>query len=199
MLDPIGGFRRIQDFFISYIETSFRIADPSVADSRRNLLNSSGEFAAEPYIEPVLRYESSDKTLEALAEMDSGPLNSLSSKGRKAFVELALSGLFDSKPGDEVWPRRSVHAPYSHQTQMLERGIRPGCPGIVTSGTGSGKTESFMLPILAALSNEAVNWAKPCDGYLQNRWWNGEKTNWISRREGERRPAAVRALSLIHI
>ncbi|ELQ6222667.1 DEAD/DEAH box helicase [Cronobacter turicensis] len=196
MLDPIGGFRRIQDFFISYIETSFRIADPSVADSRRNLLNSSGEFAAEPYIEPVLRYESSDKTLEALAEMDGGPLNSLSPKGRKAFVELALSGLFDSKPGDEVWPRRSVHAPYRHQTQMLERGIRPGCPGIVTSGTGSGKTESFMLPILAALSNEAVNWAAPCDGYLQNRWWSGEKTNWVSRREGERRPAAVRAMVL---
>ncbi len=196
MLDPIGGFRRIQDFFISYIETNFRIADPSVAASRRNLLNSSGEFAAEPYIEPVLRYESSDKTLEALAEMDGGPLDSLSSKGRKAFVELALSGLFDSKPGDEVWPRRSVHAPYSHQTQMLEHGIRPGRPGIVTSGTGSGKTESFMLPILAALSNEAVSWAAPCDGYLQNRWWNGEKTNWVPRREGEKRQAAVRALVL---
>lgn len=37
MLDPIGGFRRIQDFFISYIETNFRIADPFVTDSRRNL------------------------------------------------------------------------------------------------------------------------------------------------------------------
>ncbi|HCR2994140.1 TPA: DEAD/DEAH box helicase [Serratia marcescens] len=196
MLDPIGGFRRIQDFFISYIETNFRIADPFVAASRRNLLNSSGEFAAEPYIEPVLRYESSDKTLEALAEMDGGPLNRLSHKGRKAFAELALSGLFDSIPGDEVWPRRSVHAPYSHQIQMLERGISPGCPGIVTSGTGSGKTESFMLPILAALSNEAVSWAAPCDGYLQNRWWNDAEKNWTSRREGEKRPAAVRALVL---
>ncbi len=196
MLDPIGGFRRIQDFFVSYIETNFRIADPSVATARRELLNRSGEFAAEPYIEPVLRYESSDKTLEALAEMDGGPLNSLSPEGRKAFVELALSGLFDSKPGDAAWPRRSVHAPYSHQTQMLERGIRPGCPGIVTSGTGSGKTESFMLPILAALSNEAVRWTRPGDGYLQNRWWNGAETNWVSRREGEKRPAAVRALVL---
>lgn len=100
MLDPIGGFRRIQDFFVSYIETNFRIADPSVATARRELLNSSGEFAAEPYIEPVLRYESSNKTLEDLADMDGGPLNSLSPEGRKAFVELALSGLFDSKPGD---------------------------------------------------------------------------------------------------
>ncbi|MBJ8896373.1 DEAD/DEAH box helicase [Citrobacter braakii] len=196
MLDPIGGFRRIQDFFISYTETNFRIADPSVAASRRNLLNSSGEFAAEPYIEPVLRYESSDKTLEDLADMDGGPLNSLSPEGRKAFVELALSGLFDSKPGDAAWPRRSVHAPYSHQTQMLERGIRSGCPGIVTSGTGSGKTESFMLPILAALSNEAVRWTAPGSGYLQNRWWSDAETNWVSRRDGEKRPAAVRALVL---
>ncbi|HBQ3017508.1 DEAD/DEAH box helicase [Klebsiella quasipneumoniae] len=196
MLDPIGGFRRIQDFFVSYIETNFRIADPSVATARRELLNSSGEFAAEPYIEPVLRYESSNKTLEDLADMDGGPLNSLSPEGRKAFVELALSGLFDSKPGDAAWPRQSVHAPYSHQTQMLERGIRPGCPSIVTSGTGSGKTESFMLPILAALSNEAVRWARPGGGYLQNRWWNSSETNWVSRREGEERPAAVRALVL---
>lgn len=196
MLDPIGGFRRIQDFFISYIETNFRIADPSVAISRRNLLNSSGEFAAEPYIEPVLRYESSGKMLEDLVDIDGGPLNSLSPEGRKAFVELALSGLFDSRPGDANWPRRSVHAPYSHQTQMLERGLRPGCPGIVTSGTGSGKTESFMLPILAALSNEAVNWNRPDSSYLQNRWWLDAEKNWVSRREGEKRPAAVRALVL---
>ncbi|HHC4785182.1 TPA: DEAD/DEAH box helicase [Escherichia albertii] len=196
MLDPIGGFRRIQDFFISYIETNFRIADPSVATARRELLDSSGEFAAEPYIEPVLRYESSNKTLEDLSDMADGPLNSLSPEGRKAFVELALSGLFDSKSGDAAWPRRSVHAPYSHQIQMLERGIRPGCPGIVTSGTGSGKTESFMLPVLAALSNEAVRWTQPDGGYLQNRWWNSAETNWVSRREGEKRPAAVRALVL---
>lgn len=196
MLDPIGGFRRIQDFFISYIETNFRIADPFVTEARHKLLNSTGEFAAAPYIEPVLRYESSDKTLEELADMNNGPLKSLSPKGRKAFVELALSGLFDSKPGDEVWPRRSVHAPYNHQTQMLERGICPGRPGIVTSGTGSGKTESFMLPILAAISNEAVNWVPPSDGYLQYQWWNGEKTDWVSRRKGEKRPAAVRAIIL---
>lgn len=116
MLDLIGGFRRIQDFFISYIETNFRIADPSAAISKRNLLNSSGEFTTEPYIEPVLRYRSSGKIFEDLVGIGGGPLDSLFPKGRKTFVELALSGLFDSKLGGEVWPRRSVHAPYSHQT-----------------------------------------------------------------------------------
>lgn len=196
MLDPIGGFRRIQDFFISYIETNFRIADPSIATARRKLLNSNGEFAATPYIEPVLRYESSPQTLEELADDPNGSLKELTPEGRKAFVDLVLSGLFDSKPGDEIWLRRSVHSPYIHQVKMLERGIQSGTPGIVTSGTGSGKTESFMLPILASLANEAVRWAAPKGGYLQNQWWSDSSANWVPSRNGEKRSAAVRALVL---
>ncbi|WP_265184835.1 DEAD/DEAH box helicase, partial [Salmonella enterica] len=66
----------------------------------------------------------------------------------------------------------------------------------MTSGTGSGKTESFMLPILAALSNEAIGWPAPRDSYLQNRWWHNAEANWASRRKGEKRPAAIRALVL---
>lgn len=37
MLDPIGGFGRIRDFFISYVETSFRISDSDVSKARRLL------------------------------------------------------------------------------------------------------------------------------------------------------------------
>ncbi len=153
MLDPIGSFYRIRDFFISYVETSFRISDPLASEARRALLKTSGILATAPFIEPVLRYESSDKNLEDLIEEADGVLKPLSLKGRKAFVELALSGLFDGSSDDGPLLRKSQYAPYRHQVSMLERGIRPGRPGIVTSGTGSGKTESFMLPILAALSN----------------------------------------------
>ncbi len=77
---------------------------------------------------------------------------------------------------------------------MLLRGVRPGHPGIVTSGTGSGKTESFMLPVLAAIANEAVTWAPPGSGYLKGRWW--ENGNFKPQREHENRPAALRALIL---
>jgi len=67
---------------------------------------------------------------------------------RQAFVELALSGLFPGGIGDgPSLKRRSLFKPYAHQLDMLARGIAPGKPGIVTSGTGSGKTEAFMLPI----------------------------------------------------
>lgn len=196
MLDPIGGFRRIHDFFISYVETSFRISNPSAAEARRKLLQMSGVLATDPFIEPVLRYESSDKYLEELVEEKDGPLQPLSMEGRKAFVELALSGLFDGKPSNGPLSRKSAYAPYRHQISMLERGIRAGHPGIVTSGTGSGKTESFMLPVLAALANEAVAWPAPNANYLQEQWWQVPRSKWSPRRTGEKRPSAVRALVL---
>lgn len=198
MLDPIGGFARMRDFFVSYIETSFRIADPVTSDERRRLLLKPDVLATEPLIEPVLRYRTSERLLEKLVGTD--VLSPLSKEAQTAFVELALSGLFDGKVSRGPLRRESLYAPYTHQIKMLERGIRPGQPSIVTSGTGSGKTESFMLPILASLAQEAVSWPAPDDDYLTNTWWRVGKSFKASKthRSGESslRPAAVRALIL---
>jgi ribosomal protein L37AE/L43A len=196
MLDPIGGFDRIQDFFTSYVETSFRISNPAVAAARGALLGEDNVFATQPFIEPVPRYQPSAHRLEDLIDWPDGPLGPLSREARIAFVELALSGLFDGEPNDGDVRRRSTYEPYRHQIDMLARGIRPGQPGIVTSGTGSGKTESFMLPILAAIAKEAVGWAAPGGEYLADTWWNGTRTRWTPQRSGENRPAAIRALVL---
>ena len=196
MLDPIGGFSRIKDFFISYVETNFRISDPTVAAARRDLLEAPGTFTTDPFLEPVLRYTSSDTTIEELAMLENGPLEPLSPEGRRAFAELALSGLFDGRSVDGEIRRRSEYPPYQHQVQTLIRGIRPGKPAIVTSGTGSGKTESFMLPMLAAISDEAVKWPQPDGNYLVDQWWKKNETDWRAMRTGEKRPAAVRALVL---
>ncbi|KQR76945.1 helicase [Burkholderia sp. Leaf177] len=196
MLDPIGGFARIKNFFISYVETNFRISDADAADHRRTLLETVNVLATEPYLEPVLRYESHEEKLEEMAARADGPLAPLSGEGRCAFAELALSGLFEGEDQDGPIRRRSNYAPYRHQVEMLARGLQSGRPGIVTSGTGSGKTESFMLPVLAALANEAVNWKAPHDKYLQDDWWKKPGSKWSGRRAGETRPAAIRALVL---
>ena len=48
--------------------------------------------------------------------------------------------------------------PYEHQAEALERTTRYDAAGsgvVVTTGTGSGKTESFLLPVLARLADEA--------------------------------------------
>src|ERR1039457_6211181 len=57
MIDPIGAFTRIRDFYISYLETAFSIRNPSVSLDRRRLLEANDSLCAEPIIEPLTRYE----------------------------------------------------------------------------------------------------------------------------------------------
>ena len=50
----------------------------------------------------------------------------------------------------------------AHQAEAVLRSFRPGAADgrnvIVTSGTGSGKTESFLLPVLLRLVEESASW-----------------------------------------
>ncbi len=171
MQDPIGGFERIRDFYITYTETAFRIRDPGVTKERRDRLESPESLCTEPLLEPIPRY-ASDYRIESLAAdvAEDDRLPGLSPQERRAFVDLALSGLLDADVTKEG-KRVSAFQIYEHQAMMLKRGVQEGLPGIVTSGTGSGKTESFLLPIFAQITKEAMNWPAPKIGYLERRWW----------------------------
>jgi DEAD/DEAH box helicase domain-containing protein len=198
MYDPIGSFERMRDFFVAYLDTAFKIRSPQVADARRQLLATAGKMCAEVMIEPVLRYRSAAQRLEDLVDTGAA-LKEFSHEARVAFVELAGSGLFGGEAVEgRAWRRRPLFAPYEHQARMLERGVRPGHPGVVTSGTGSGKTESFLLPILAQISQEAVNWPAPSGALGEDGWWQTDSGDFRPARgaESRERPKAVRALIL---
>src|SRR5580704_11030482 len=171
MIDPIGAFYRIRDLYISYLETAFRIGDAAVSRERRALLETPGELCTEPIIELLPRYERVAFLLHEFATggEEDHRLPGLSKRQRAAFVELALSGLFDSEIAEGK--RRATYKIYTHQADMMRRGISPGSPGIVTSGTGSGKTEAFLLPVFAMLTKEALNWSHPDSEFLGLRWW----------------------------
>ncbi len=179
MQDPIGAFERIRELYLSYLDTAFRLGDESVAEERRLLLRSPGKLCTEPLVEPIPRYEAAAVGFEEmLAESGAAAvLGTMSDAARRSFVELALAGLFPSRArtaDDGEWPLTRVprFKPYSHQVDMLRRGLRPTTPGVVTSGTGSGKTESFLLPLLARITAEAVTWPEPDPAFLGRRWWH---------------------------
>ncbi|WP_446892536.1 DEAD/DEAH box helicase [Acinetobacter sp. NS4_7] len=199
MLDPIGGYLNIKNLLISQIETTQRMRDSKLQALRKSLLIDTDTLSNSPILEPVPRYKTAEYSLEDLLTVEPNPLADFTIQERSLFINLTLSGLFDGKPIDnnKYLTRRSIYKPYLHQMQMLEKGVKPGLPGVVTSGTGSGKTESFMLPILATISKEALKWPKPLKSLAGNKWFENSNTFHLQRDfEHPARPKAVRALIL---
>jgi DEAD/DEAH box helicase domain-containing protein len=201
--NPIVQFEKIRDFYITYIETAFRIRAESIQKLRRELLETPGVLATNPYLEPIPKYESSRVRIDQITDPDTGDqvLPEYSAVEREAFVRLAASGLVPAKHTAGELPKCDFDL-YSHQLEMLKRGAIAGAPGIVTSGTGSGKTESFLLPIFAALAKEALTWPAAA-GAPPPKWWSDDEVShpvsaFKLRRaeEAVARPKAVRALIL---
>lgn len=182
MHDPIGTFTRIRELYLSYLDTGFRLEDQDLAEERRQLLRRTGALCTEPLIEPLPLWQQDGRSLEDLVEED-GPdavLAPLKARTRRLFVDLVGCGLIGKDVDGHLFK------PYLHQLQMLARGVRPCRAGIVTSGTGSGKTESFLLPVLANILEEATRadepWSAPEAGYLNHRWWHNPQGKPVAQR-----------------
>jgi ATP-dependent helicase YprA (DUF1998 family)/predicted Zn-ribbon and HTH transcriptional regulator len=173
MHDPIGAFQRIRELFISYLDTATRIEPSELAEERRALLRQPGTLCTDPLLEPQPTWSPDGRSFEELSRDtgDDAVLAPLTAAAREALLALIGSGLIGRDRQGQLLP------PYSHQVAMLRRGLRDGQAGIVTSGTGSGKTEAFLLPVLATILEEATRadapWTAPEPGFLQRRWWRG--------------------------
>uniref|UniRef100_Q07PM3 DEAD/DEAH box helicase domain protein n=1 Tax=Rhodopseudomonas palustris (strain BisA53) TaxID=316055 RepID=Q07PM3_RHOP5 len=128
----------MREALASYIEATYHLSNAKVVNLRRRLLMEGG-IAQTPYIESTPAYV-----------------------GERRFATLALSpGIRDLLT--ELASKEAGHLlfdpPYEHQAKALEAtmGDQAADTGIVvTTGTGSGKTEAFLLPILARLADEAI-------------------------------------------
>jgi ATP-dependent helicase YprA (DUF1998 family) len=132
--DSVASIRAaLQD----YIEAAYHIGHPSLVAQRRALLDQEGVLFRAPYIESTPRY----RTATAFADLE------IPDEAKALFSEMA-----HPSGGQEAL----LHdPPYAHQAGALEATIRDGQSLVVTTGTGSGKTESFLLPILAKLAIES--------------------------------------------
>lgn len=185
-IDPIGAFEQLQSQLKRYVKSAFGTNSPTFERDRQQLLDTPGVFFQEPYVEMIPAYESG-KRLQDLGEED---LPGMTSLARKIFCALA---------GAKLMP--STANLFVHQQRMLKAAMeRKHC--VVVTGTGSGKTEAFLLPVLASLVREASqgqNAWKPARSPQLPPWSGVHPPKWDASRaldRGESRTPAVRALLL---
>ena len=128
----------LQRALSDYIEATYHISDEGMVRQRQRLLNAEGVIYRKPFIESTPRYQTGDEF--ALI------------KGLPAQVGEFLTSLSRS---DENKKGLLFNPPYTHQGKAILDTLVKDKSLIVMTGTGSGKTESFLLPILGKLAIEA--------------------------------------------
>lgn len=136
MFDPIKASKEIKDSYIDYITTAFDMADPVYEQEFRKELQKEGMVARGPFLDIGGSFETR-RTLRELIQ------------------DNCVSPLFQSlEPIAEEKRELKLDRPlYRHQETSLLKAAA-GENLVVTTGTGSGKTESFLLPIINHLLKE---------------------------------------------
>lgn len=180
MHDVVGSYQRLESIYRMYIESAFPLRNQALAKERRALLQKPTILSQPPLIETVPIYPSSGKTLSEVAE----ELRSVDE--RYADVAQLARDLFPAK--DTLL--------YAHQEQSLRDAIEQRNDIVVTTGTGSGKTEAFLLPLLAQIARESATWADALESDPRRKWWNNHGAERVAQWGHIQRPTALRALIL---
>lgn len=134
--DPIEASKNLKSGFIDYITTTFHITDPVYKAALRTELSNDGFLTKGPYLDMNGSYKAGRSLRELMAQglvsRRFETLEPVAEKERELKIERPL---------------------YLHQEKALLK-ADAGNNLIVTTGTGSGKTECFLLPILQTLLAE---------------------------------------------
>ena len=130
MFSPITASQNIRNGFIDYITTTFHFADAGYEKEFKRALEKEGAVAKGPYLDIGGSYETG-KSLDQLIE-----------EGEASLLFRDLEQTEEAKK--ELKLKRPL---YLHQEAALRK-INAGKNLIVTTGTGSGKTECFLIPIV---------------------------------------------------
>ncbi|CAN5649391.1 hypothetical protein BH20ACI3_BH20ACI3_27930 [soil metagenome] len=132
-MQPLDIVERVKANYKSYIKTAFPIIDDRLREQAHAHIDEANLLWRGPYLSLQRPYELSDKTLAEQSELG------------------LHSNLLTA--GEQIDERGIRHPPfgewrlYTHQQRAVQQ-ILEGNNTIISSGTGSGKTEAFFIPIL---------------------------------------------------
>lgn len=151
MNDPFRVFDEIRLAYQRYLDSPFRLRYDALLEERRDLLFQDGQLFREPLIEPISPYESSGLTVDQACTQLGVPSEA---------ADFITRGLF-----------RAGLALHEHQFDAW-RLSRAGRAVVVTTGTGSGKTECYLLPVFAYLVEDLMRgWGNPSPRPSRHLWW----------------------------
>lgn len=179
LIDVMGSAQRLKRVYEMYLQSALPLSSLSLDRERSELLSGRRSLARPLLVEPTPVYESSGLTLADA----SGRLPA----GANDLVHLAKPIL-----GDNL-------TLYTHQWQSLDEVVNQGRNIVVTTGTGSGKTECFLLPLLAAIAAESREWAPTAVGATPPRWFEtpgGWEPQWGHTGRAQAGQHAIRGLVL---
>ncbi len=131
-LNPVKASREIFKRFLSYITTTFRLSSAELNIQIEQALREPGKFAKGPILEIIPPF--------------------LTGKNVAELIELGvLHPSFRKLQTDSLPLERPL---FFHQEQAIKIICEEQKSAVVATGTGSGKTESFMIPILNHLFEE---------------------------------------------
>ena len=173
-LTPSEAFEHIKESTIEYLETAYKIAHPAIFAERGDILRQRGVVAQAPFIEATPAFPPAHKLIEL----------------ERLYPHIVPAGLTSLMQYGVPVDRFPL---YTHQEEALLASVGDRPDLLVATGTGSGKTESFMLPILADVLQEAPSWAPVTDQERPGRF--DPHRGWLNNRRHEQRPAAMRGIS----
>lgn len=177
---PLSLYHALKEGYLRYFDTAFWLRDPLLMAERGELLREEGLIFQEPLLETLLPYPDGPTIAEACAAAGVDERS----------AERLSHMLFPDAPNRRLRPHQAQSLSVSLSRDLVaKRNV------VVTTGTGSGKTECFLLPILARLLVESREWGAPAP---INPWWEdaGAQGPWRHLREAGQRPSALRAIVL---
>lgn len=141
MNNPIKIYNEIREAYLKYINSGLPFFREEYNKERNELLQATGTISQPPIIEIVPKYHEKASLKEfCISEGVDLEIN-----------DFINTGLFVNNSTIE----RKL---YDHQYEALKEAFINRKNIVITTGTGSGKTECFLLPVISDLVKESSSW-----------------------------------------
>jgi Lhr-like helicase len=133
-INPIAVVREVIDEYKSHIRTEFRARDKKLREALERELDVPGFLAQHPFFQAHRPF-----------------------RAGKPWTELGL----DAKLARVLEERSQAKTAFLHQSDAISHLLSPDAtPTVVTTGTGSGKTECFLAPVIQNAIEDATRFKR---------------------------------------